>query len=334
MRLLVLGGTIFLSYTVAAEALRRGHQVVCAARGSSGAIPDGATLVKVDRNAPDGLAPLAGERFDAVVDVALISYPWVERALDALADATDHWTFVSSVSAYSDKTTQGQRPGAALLPPIEDQVDDPATLTDPDLYGSIKVAGENAVRDRLGDRAFVVRPGLITGTGDRSDRFGYWPARMALGGRVLVPDAPYLPTQFIDVEDLARWIVDAAEQRLTGDYDAICPVAPLPEVLAEIADAVGAGVELVPVSPDDLDAAKVQPWSGPRSLPLWLPPVWGGLASHDPTPSLDAGLRIRPLAEATLTALAHERTLGLHRERKAGLTPAEEAEVLSGLSAS
>jgi 2'-hydroxyisoflavone reductase len=187
-----------------------------------------------------------------------------------------------------------------------------------------------------------VRPGLITGLGDRSDRFGYWPARMSRGGRVLVPDAQYLPTQIIDVEDLARWIVDAAEQRLTGDYDAICPVAPLNEVLEEIASVVSAEVgtemeaeiELVPVAPDDLDAAEVKPWSGPRSLPLWLPPAWGGLASHDPTPSLEAGLRIRPLAEATLAALAHERTLGLDRKRKAGLTPEEEAEVLAGLSAS
>ncbi|HEV8556459.1 MAG TPA: NAD-dependent epimerase/dehydratase family protein [Actinophytocola sp.] len=332
MRILVLGGTVFVSYTVAAEALRRGHEVVCAARGTSGNVPDGAKLVVVDRDDPGGLAPLAGERFDAVVDVAKISHPWVVRALDALAGTAAHWTFVSSVSAYADETTIGQDATAPLLEPLESELGPDEELTDPHIYGSIKVASENAVRDRLADRAFVVRPGLITGTGDPTDRFGYWPARMHRGGRVLVPDTD-LSSQIIDVRDLATWIVDAAENRLTGNYDAISVPAPLPEMLAEIAAAVGADddVELVRAAPEALEAAKVNYWSGPRSLPLWLPPSWAGLDSHDPTASLNAGLRIRPLADAARAALDHERTLGLDRERKSGLSPAEEAEILAGL---
>jgi nucleoside-diphosphate-sugar epimerase len=331
MRILVLGGTVFVSYTVAAEALRRGHEVVCAARGTSGKVPDGAKLVVVDRDDPDGLAPLAGERFDAVVDVAKISHPWVVRALDALAGTAAHWTFVSSVSAYADETTIGQDATAALLEPLESELKEGEELTDPHIYGSIKVASENAVRSRVGDRAFVVRPGLITGTGDPTDRFGYWPARMHRGGRVLVPDTD-LSSQIIDVRDLATWIVDAAENRLTGNYDAISVPAPLPEILTEIAAAVGADdLELVRATPEALEAAKVNSWSGPRSLPLWLPPSWAGLASHDPTASLNAGLHIRPLADAARAALDHERTLGLDRDRKSGLTPTEETEILAGL---
>jgi nucleoside-diphosphate-sugar epimerase len=226
--------------------------------------------------------------------------------------------------------TIGQKPGAPVLPPLESEVREGETLSDPDVYGSIKVASENAVLERLGDRAFVVRPGLITGPGDRSDRFGYWPARMSRGGRVVVPDTD-LFTQIIDVRDFATWIVDAAERRLTGLYDAISPSAPLPEVLAEIAAAVGSDAELVPVAPDALEAAGVDTWMGPKSLPLWLPETHAGMGAHDAAEPMAAGLSTRPWRDAALGALEHERLLGLDRERRAGLTPEEEAEVLAGL---
>jgi 2'-hydroxyisoflavone reductase len=329
MRLLVLGGTVFVSYAIAAEGVRRGHEVICAARGTSGPVPGGAKLVAVDRDSPDGLSPLAGERFDGVIDVAIMSHPWVSRALDVLADGAAHWTFVSTVSVYSDMLTPGQTADAPLLEPVYEHGD--VAAPSPELYGAIKVASENEVRSRLGDRAFIPRPGLITGPGDGSDRFGYWPARMLRGGRVLVPDTPDLLTQIIDVRDLATWILDATEARTTGTYDAISPPIPLPEMLAAIASTVGVDVELVPASPSALEAAKVNAWSGPRSLPLWLPSSHLAMASHDPTPSLDAGLTIRPLPDSITAALDHERTLGLDRERKAGLTPAEEAEVLATL---
>ncbi len=330
MRLLVLGGTVFLSHAVAATAVTRGHQVTCAARGRSGTVPDGATLVPVDRDSPDGLAALAevaGDGFDAVVDVSTISYPWVADALALLAGKAGHWTFVSTCNVYADHETRGLRPDAPLLPPLTEGGRGPDA--DPDRYGSIKVASENAVRAELGDRAFVVRPGLITGPADASDRFGYWPARFARGGRVVVPDVPELLTQHIDVRDLATWIVDAGETGLSGTYDGIGPARPLPELLRDIAAAVGTDVELVPMTPDALVAAGVDYWAGPKSLPLWLPPTHVGMAAHDATPSLAAGLRIRPLAETVAGALATERRLGLDRERKAGMSAAEEAEVLA-----
>jgi 2'-hydroxyisoflavone reductase len=329
MRLLVLGGTVFVSYAIAAEGVRRGHEVVCAARGTSGPVPSGAKLVAVDRDAEAGLEPLAGERFDGVIDVAVMSHPWVARALDALADGAGHWTFVSTVSVYADMLTPGQTASAPLLEPIYEHGD--VAALSPERYGAIKVASENEVRSRLGDRAFIPRPGLITGPGDRSDRFGYWPARMLRGGRVLVPDTPSLLTQIIDVRDLATWILDATENHTTGTYDAISHPIPLPEMLRTVADTVGVDVELVPAAPEALEAAKVEAWAGPRSLPLWLPPTHLGMASHDPTPSLEAGLTIRPLPDSITAALDHERTLGLSRPRKAGLTPEEEAEVLATL---
>ncbi|MER6991949.1 NAD-dependent epimerase/dehydratase family protein [Saccharopolyspora hirsuta] len=324
MRILVLGGTVFVGHAVAAAALERGHGVVCAARGASGDVPEGAELVVVDR--AEGLGALAGERFDAVVDVAR-SYQWVREALDALGDA-GHWTFVSTINVYSDNKTTGQNAGGALLAPITDS----AGTSTPESYGGIKVACENAVRAAMGDRAFVVRPGLITGPHDPTDRFGYWPLRLSRGGRVLAPDTPGAPIQHIDVRDLATWIVTAAERGLAGPFDGVGPVSTLGALLAEIASLVAPpGTEIAAVAPDALDEAGVQRWSGPKSLPLWIPDDYEGLASHDAAPSLAAGLRVRPLADTVSAALATERALGADRARKAGLTAAEEAELLGTL---
>lgn len=336
MRILVLGGTIFVGNAVAAEAVRRGHDVVCAARGESGSVPDGATLVKVDRDADDGLAPLAGETFDAVVDVAALSQPWVTRALDAFGERAGHWTFVSTINVYSDNVTPEQTPATGPLVPALAQHatrEEMAALGEDGvaLYGGIKVASENSVRDALGDRAFVVRPGLITGSGDRSDRFGYWPARFARGGRAVVPDVPDQPIQIIDVRDFASWIVDAGERGLAGTYDAVGPHRPTLTMIEEIAEAVGFDGEIVKVAPDVLKAAGVQEWSGPKSLPLWLPEGYDGMKSHDPAPSLAAGMPVRPFAEAVADALAHERALGLDRDRRSGMSPDEEHEVLANL---
>jgi len=336
MRLLVLGGTIFVGYAVAVEALRRGHDVVCAARGESGTVPDGATLVKVDRDAEDGLAPLADTDFDAVVDVSPLSYPWVRRALDAFSQRTRHWTFVSTVNVYSDVETRGQTPATgALVPALEQHStrDEMAAAGEGGvaLYGGIKVASENAVRDVMGDRAFVVRPGLITGSWDRSDRFGYWPGRFARGGRVLVPDLPDQAVQIIDVKDFARWIVDAGENSLAGTFDAVGPYQPTLTMIEEIAAAVGFDGEMVKVAPERLTEAGVNAWGGPRSLPLWAPDGYDGFKSHDPTPSIEAGMPVRPFADAVADALERERELGLDRERKAGLSLAEEEEVLAKL---
>jgi 2'-hydroxyisoflavone reductase len=334
MRILVLGGTVFLSRTVAEEGVRRGHEVVCAARGVSGPVPAGARLVRVDRDGADGLAPLAGERFDAVVDVATMSYRWVREALRTLGDGAAHWTFVSSINAYADTATVGQTTGAPLLDPVTTEAEVRTPDVGPDLYGGIKVAGENAVRESMGERALVVRAGLIVGPGDVHDRFGYWPARLSRGGRVAVPDDPAQPFQYVDVRDLAAWIVTAAERRLPGTFDGAGPVRPLLDLLADIAEAVGPpGTELVRVGVDALAEAGVTPWAGPRSLPLWAPPSHYGLVGRDTSATLAAGLRPRPLAEVTAAALEYERSLGLDRPRRAGLSPDDEGEVLAGVPA-
>lgn len=330
MRMLVLGGTRFLGRAVAAEGVRRGHDVLCAARGTSGAVAEGARLVPVDRDAADGLATLAGERFDAVVDVATISHRWVADALRVLGRHVGHWTFVSTINVYADMKTRGQRPDAPLLAPLAEHGTPEDPRFDAEFYGRIKVASEHAVREATDGAGFVVRPGLITGPADASDRFGYWPARFARGGRVVVPDVPGQPIQHLDVRDLAAWLVTAGEQRLAGTFDGVGPARPLLELLGEVAAVVApaAGLEFAPVSPAALEKAGVQAWGGPRSLPLWTGEEIG-FVDRDASGSLAAGLRIRPLAETVTAALATERELGLDRARKAGLSAQDEAEVLA-----
>lgn len=320
-RWLVLGGTRFLSWHVAAAALARGHDVVCVARGQSGTVPDGATLVAADRNRPGALDAVAGERYTAVVDVARMSLAWVRDALDALS--AEHWTNVSTISVYADTTSLSQTVDAALLAPRE------VEAGDPDDYGSIKVASEQAVRAAHGDAAMIARAGLICGPADLSDRFGYWPARFARGGRAVVPATPDQPAQIVDVRDLADWIVRCGEDRRGGTFDASGPRSTLGAMLDEIADAVGApDLERVPVPASTLTATGVNTWAGPRSLPLWPPPSEIGMLAHDTTPAAEAGLRARPIADTARGALAYERTLDPHRTRRAGLTAAEEAALL------
>jgi 2'-hydroxyisoflavone reductase len=202
VKLLVLGGSVFLSRAVAAEAVAHGHDVTCANRGTSGSVPDGAALVVWDRTQP---APAElDDSFDAVVDVG--RHPsWTRSAVAAFPSA--HWVFVSTVNVYADESTPGGRPGTLpLREPIHDDVD---LSVDMEAYGPMKVACEQIVREGV-ESWMVVRPGLIVGPGDPSGRFTYWPARMADGGTVLAPGRPGDSTQVIDVRDLAAWIVTAS----------------------------------------------------------------------------------------------------------------------------
>lgn len=323
MRLLVLGGTAFLSRAVAALGCERGHEVTVAARGESGEPPPGARFVGVDRDRDDGLEPLRDESFDAAVDVARLP-KHVDLALDALAEKAGHWTFVSTCSVYADQTTPGQTPqtGPLLQPNPADSLD-----TAPEGYGSNKVACEELVRRTCGERAFVVRAGLIVGPNDPNDRFSYWPKRVSQGGAVLAPGAPDDFVQFIDVRDLAEWILRAAEQRVTGTYDGVCPPMTRQGLLEDIAMAIGARPTFTWIPQEFLLAHGVQPWAGENSLGLWLPlPEFGGFLTRDPAGSLAAGLRLRSAGE---TARACYASWDESAKLLAHLPRGKEAEVLA-----
>jgi 2'-hydroxyisoflavone reductase len=301
MRLLVLGGTVFLGRAVAAQARAVGHDVTCAARGASGEPVAGVRFVKVDRDQPGGLSAVDGETFDAVVDVSR-DPRHVRHAVDALAARVDHFSFVSTCNVYADEGTPGQR--AATAPLVEaGEFDDDEK---PEAYGANKVTCEALVRDGIGvDRSFICRAGLIVGPEDSSDPFPYWVRRMARGGEVLAPGAPTEAVQFVDVDDLADWLIRAGAEGISGTYDGMGAPMPRERFLTGMADAIApAGTTLTWIDQEFLAEHDVQPWSGEQALPLWLPlPKYAGFLTRDVTDSLAAGLRTRPLAETARRTL-------------------------------
>lgn len=318
----MLGGTVFLSRAVAEDALRRGNDVVCAARGVSGDAPDGAEVVLWDRTRPAPQA-LREREFDAVVDVG--RHPsWVRSAAEAFSDA--HWVYVSTINVYADQRTPGGRPGTlALREPVTGDVD---LAVDPEAYGPMKVACEHAVRE-VTSSPTIVRPGLIVGPGDRSGRFAYWPRRLAEGGEVLAPGSPLDSVQVVDVRDLAHWLVDCAASGRLGTYDGVGPSMGMGEFLDAVAEGVDSFASLTWVPQEFLQERGVEPWMGPASIPLWLPrPEYDGMLAHDATPSLEAGLSARTVAETArdtlgwLEATPDAPVTGISREREAELLEA------------
>lgn len=317
MKLLVLGGTVFLSAAVAAEGVRRGHDVTCACRGASGSVPEGARLVAWDRAAGAPPPAITALEPDAVVDVA--RHPsWVRAAVDALP--ASHWVFVSTVNVYADNATPGGRAGT--IPLVEAVHTDEDPSSGPEVYGAMKVGCEAAVASGAASST-IVRPGLVAGPGDPSGRFTYWPLRLAEGGETLAGGAPTDVVQIIDVRDLAAWIVTCAEQRTSGVFDGVGPATGVGDLLAEVADGVSSDAVLTWVPDDALADAGVQPWAGEDGLPLWLPrPEYDGMLSHDVEPSYAAGLVTRPVAETARDTLAWARRhpggarTGLSREHE------------------
>lgn len=334
MRILILGGTAWLGGQIAHTALDRGHDVTALARGESGSVPAGATLVRADRSRPDAYDRVRGQDWDAVVDVTW-QPGFVRSATTALAGRVGHWVYVSSCSVYADHDTPGADESAALLPALDSDTADRET------YGEAKVACEALLREAVGERrCTLARAGLIGGPGDHTDRTTYWPSRFAAptdpghgdgsGGAVLVPDSPALSTQVIDVRDLATWLVHCAEGRVAGAYNVSGHVTSLPDHLATARRVAGHTGPLLRVGQNWLAEHRVEPWAGPRSLPLWLPlPEYAGFSARDIGAALRAGLTPRPLAETLADGLAWAREQPDDRTRSAGLTDDEERELLA-----
>jgi nucleoside-diphosphate-sugar epimerase len=326
MALLVLGGTAWLGREVAAAGVALGQEVTILARGRSGAPPDGVEVVRADRDEPGAYAEVRDRDWDVVVDVAR-QPSHVAGALEALGDRTGSWVFVSSASVYAGDQVPGADETAELLAAHE--ADDEGWET----YGARKVAGERLVLAAVGDRALVARSGLIAGPGDHTDRTGYWPLRFAHpaspDGAVLVPDSSLL-TQVLDVRDLARWLVRAGLSRASGVDNASGPTIPLADHLAVARTVAGHTGAVVPVDQDWLAAREVAPWSGERSLPLWLPlPEYAGFMARSTAAAEALGLVARPLEQTLADTLAWEVASGPGRARKAGLSASDELALLA-----
>jgi 2'-hydroxyisoflavone reductase len=314
---LILGGTGWLSGRIASRWLDAGATVTCLARGGRPA-PDGAVLVRGDRDDPAAYTELARRDWDHVVDISSQASHAV-AAVDALGERAARWTYVSSMSVYSDDETVGADESAPRHRP--------ARPGDEYEYGPQKAAAEDAV-GTLGDRALIVRPGLIVGDGDPSDRFGYWAAAFARAGAepVLLPPLGGRSAQVIDVDDLADVVVTAT---VSGPVNAIGDEHSLGDVLQAVRTAAAHAGETVVVEEDWLVAHGVEHWAGPRSLPLWLPPEMTGFMTRSNTAYREAGGRLRPLTDTIRTVLADERARGIDRGRRAGLTRPEELALLA-----
>lgn len=324
MDLLILGGTQWLGRTIAAEALARGHRVTCLARGETGPVADGVELVVADRSQPGAYRDVSGRDWDAVLDVTR-QPGFARRAAADLAPRAAHWTFISSGNVYAAQDEPGADESAALMPPLES---DEST---PDTYGEAKSAIELAYREALGDRFLVIRPGLIAGPGDASGRSGYWVARAARDdGPMLVPDILDAPVQAIHVDDLVRFTLDSIEQGRTGAFNAVGDRVAFEDWLDLSRKVGGHHGEVVAVSPEWLAEQGVAEWSGPDSLPLWIiDPGWNAFLDRSNAAAVAAGLRLRPLEQLLAETLEWERSQGLDRDRKAGLTAEKERELLA-----
>lgn len=324
MKILILGGTAFLGRTVSATALARGHDVTCAARGTTALPPDGAYFAMIDRDLPDSLDGLAAERWDAVVDVSR-QPGQLRRAVRALEPVTGSYVFVSTASVYPDWTLDVIDESTPTLGPLEG---DEASM---EQYGMGKIACENAVLDAFGpERSAILRAGLIGGPGDRSGRSGYWPWRFAhpSGPEVLVPDVADQVSQLIDVRDLAAWMVTVCEDRVAGTYVVDGPATTLGHALAAAMAAAATSVPTLPVAEEWLLAQGVTPWMGPRSLPLWLGDP-NDRARFDTTAATRAGLTCRPLVETFEGALHYEANRAGPHPQGAGLSDDQERALLA-----
>lgn len=315
---LVLGGTAWVSGLVARRWIDSGARVTCLARGTH-TPPEGAVLVPADRDDPEPYRELKGE-WDEIVDVSRHAHH-ARGAVEALGARTARWTYVSSVSVYADEVTPNADESAETVAHAQDGDDYE--------YAAQKLASEETVRT-LGERARIVRPGLIVGPGDPSDRFGYWAAAFdrAADGPVLIPRVEGRRAQVIDVDDLVSFLVDGDS---SAPVNAIGDVHELGHVLDAVRAATTHSGEVVTAEDERLEAHGVEFWAGERSLPLWLPADMGGFMTRSNAAYVAAGGTLTPLAVTIDRIVADERTRGVHRARRAGLTHEQELALIETL---
>lgn len=314
MKLLILGGTRFLGRAIVEAAQKRGHTVTLFHRGQSN--PDPFPDVEhVHGNRDGGLDALQGRTWDAVVDTCGFVPRLVSASANALAKAVEHYVFISSISVYADFSKQGMTEDASLATLQDEQTEE---ITN-ESYGGLKVLCERAAEQAMPNRVLHIRPGFIVGPHDPTDRFTYWPVRIAHGGEMLAPGEPGQRQQFIDVRDLAAWIVHLVEQRKTGPYNATGPDYPLTmeQFLDACKEVTGSNAQFVWVSGNFLLQKEAIP-------PLWFPKEEEGGAAVDCSKAIRDGLTFRPLKETIADTLAWKG----NSELRAGFQPEQEKALL------
>lgn len=336
LRILILGGTGFTGPHQVRYALARGHQITLFNRGRRPQEwPADVEELTGDRNNGE-LDALKDREWDVCIDNPTSVPFWVRDVGQVLAGKVQQYIFISTISVYADTSQPGmdedaalaQYEGADVLAETRDTL-----IANMALYGPLKAACEAQARQYFGDQTTIIRPGLIVGPGDETDRFSYWPLRIARGGEVLAPSEHGAdPVQFIDARDLAEWTIRMAEARAYGSFNATGPDYPMSVagMLYGIRAVTTAGAQLQFVPTDFLAKHEVQPW---RDMPVWVPGQGdsAGFSRVSVARALAAGLTFRPLATTAADTLTWFAAQPSERQAtvRAGIKPEREAEVLA-----
>ncbi len=315
MKLLIIGGTGFLGQHLVEAALARKHELALFNRGQHGPtlFPD---VEKIHGNRDGDLTLLQGRQWDAVIDTCGYVPRVVGASARTLSNAVEHYTFISSISVYADFSKMDMDESAPVATLPDETVEEVANGT----YGALKALSEQAAQRAMPNRTLVIRPGLIVGPGDPTDRFTYWPYRVAQGSIMLAPGTPEQQTQFIDARDLAVWIVRMVEQQKTGTYNATGPdyALPMGQFLDTCKAETHSDTQFVWVSDAFMEAHQVD-------LPNYAPQEDAGFGAINCSKAIGEGLMFRPVAETVRDTLAWR---GKDAELKVGLSREQERELL------
>jgi 2'-hydroxyisoflavone reductase len=323
MNLLIIGGTRFVGRHLVEAALARSHTVTLFNRGQSN--PD--LFPHVERLQGDrdrDLSALQHRTWDAVIDTCGYVPRCVRRSAEMLTGAVDRYVFISTVSVYAEDNPPGMDENSPLAHLADESVDEVTGET----YGGLKVLCENVVTQVCtSERSLIIRPGLIVGPHDPTDRFTYWPQRIARGGEVLAPGNPDQPVQIIDGRDLTAWIVRLIEMRQSGVYNAVGPeyLLTMQHLLEECVATCNPSALLTWVSEEFLLSRGVTPWS---ELPVWVPEKEAAFDTTSNAKAIAAGLRFRPLSDIMRDTLTWSSTRSASHAWRAGLNAERESELL------
>ena len=332
LRILILGGTGFIGPYQVRYALSRGHKITTFNRGKThpGELPGEVEQLIGDRNGQ--LDALKDRQWDVVIDNPTTLPAWVRDAAQILKGNVDRYVFISTISVYAE-TSNGVDETAPLAKydgadPFKETLE-AMRASGYKTYGPLKALSEQETEKWFPGKVLIIRPGLIVGPRDETDRFTYWPVRIDRGGDVLAPGMPNDPVQFIDARDLAEWTIRMVENRETGTYNATGPAKSLGigGMLDGIKRALNANAKFTWVPADFLKQQKVEAWS---DMPVWTGEE-SGMARASISRALAEGLTFRPLADTARDTLAWFQSQPPDRQAKmkAGLSPEREAEVLA-----